>query len=131
VVRRVLWLLAVTAVLVLTACGSGMKSPEKLTQADQGRVVSLGVGQRAVVRLDDPQWAFQPVAGPAVRAVAAPQLVFVHRGCKKLPACGYVALTVRAVAPGRSVIVALRGSCGELFRCPPSKRKFSLTIVVR
>jgi hypothetical protein len=132
---RSLWLLAVLAVVVPAACGSGDKPagqpPVRLGQADQGRVVTLARGRRAVVRVDDPQWAFQPVAGGAVRTVAPPQLVFVHKGCNKLPACGYVALTVQAVARGRSVIVALRGSCGELFRCPPAKRKFSLTIVVR
>jgi hypothetical protein len=102
----------------------------KLTQADQGRTVALALGRRAVVRIDDPQWAFGSVTGVAVRALAPPKLVFVHKGCKKLPGCGYVTLTVRAVARGRSVIVARRGSCGELFRCPPSKRKFSVTVVV-
>jgi hypothetical protein len=66
-----------------------------------------------------------------VRALAAPKLVFVHKGCQRLPACGYVTLTVKAVARGRSGIVAVRGSCGEDVRCPPAKRKFSLTIVVR
>jgi hypothetical protein len=103
----------------------------KLTQADQGRVVELALGARAVVRLDQPEWAFQPVSGGAVRAVAPPELVFVHKGCKRLPGCGYVTLTVKAVARGRSTIVALRGSCGEDVRCPPGKRKFSLTVVVR
>ncbi len=133
-VRRVLWLFAMTAVVGLTGCGgSGTKSrpPVTLTQADQGRVVTLGLGRQAVVRLDQPEWAFQPLVGRAVRAVARPQLVFVHKGCKTLPACGYVTLTVKAVARGRSAVVALRGICGEDVRCPPSKRKFSLTVVVQ
>jgi hypothetical protein len=132
---RSLWLLAVLGVVAPAACGSGDKPasqpPVRLGQADQGRSVTLRLGRRAVVRLDQPQWAFQPVSGGAVRAVGPPQLVFVHKGCRTLPGCGYVTLTVKAVARGRSAIVALRGSCGELFRCPPSKRKFSLTIVVQ
>lgn len=124
-------MLGVLAVVILTACGSGgSRPPVKLTQADQGRVVKLALGRRAEVRLDQPEWAFGPVTGGAVRAVAAPKLVFVHKGCKTLPACGYVTLTVKAVARGRSAIVAARGICGEDVRCPPSKRKFSLTIVV-
>jgi hypothetical protein len=129
------WLLAFLTVVSTTACGSGGnsagKQPVRLGQADQGRTVTLGLGRRAVVRLDQPQWAFQPVSGGAVRALGAGQLVFVHKGCKMFPACGYVTLTVKAVARGRSTIVALRGICGELFRCPPSKRKFSLKIVVQ
>lgn len=132
---RSLWLLAGLAVALPAGCGSGdkpaAKPPVKLSQADQGRVITLARGRRAVVRLDQPEWAFQPVTGGAVRAVASPQLVFVHKGCKRFPACGYVTLTVRAVARGRSTITALRGSCGELFRCPPSKRKFSVTVVVQ
>jgi hypothetical protein len=130
-----LWLLAVLALASASACGGGgdsaARSPVRLGQADQGRAVKLSLGRRAVVRLDQPQWAFQPVSGGAVRTLAAPTLVFVHKGCKTLPGCGYVTLTVKAVARGRSTIVALRGSCGELFRCPESKRKFSLTIVVQ
>ena len=125
-------LAALTAVMVLTACGSeGSRPPLKLSQADQGRVVKLAPGQRAVVRLNQPEWAFAPVSGRAVRAVQPARLVFVHKGCKALPACGYVTLTVKALARGRSAIVATRGICGEDFRCPPSQRKFALTVVVQ
>jgi hypothetical protein len=132
VVRRVLCCVALTAALVPTACGSSKGDRTvKLTQADQGRVVKLELGRRAEVRLDKPEWAFGPVSGGAVRAVAPAKLVFVHKGCKTLPACGYVTLTVKAVARGRSAIVAMRGICGEDIRCPPSERKYSLTIVVQ
>jgi hypothetical protein len=121
--------LAVVGLVVPAACGSGSKPTVRLGQADQGRTITLGLGRQAVVRLDQPQWAFQPVAGGAVRALGAPKLVFVNTGCKRVSGCGYVTLTVKAVARGRSTIVALRGLCGELFRCPPSKREFSLTIL--
>ena len=115
--------------LVVGGCGSG-PAPVRLTVADQGRVVALAMGRRAVVKLNS-LWASQPISGRAVRAVALPQLTFAKKGCPSLVGCGTVALTVEAVARGRSVIVARRGICGELFRCPPSERLFALTVVVR
>ena len=123
-------MLAVVALVAPAACGSGSKPPVRLGQADKGGTVGLAVGRAAVVRLDQPQWAFQPVSGGAVRAVGEPKLVFVHKECKRVSGCGYVTLTVKA-ARGHSTIVALRGSCGELARCPPAERTFSVTIVVQ
>jgi hypothetical protein len=55
-------LLAVVGLVVPAACGSGGnaagKSPVRLGPADEGRTVTLGLGRRAVVRLDQPEWAF-------------------------------------------------------------------------
>lgn len=126
---RCLWPFAVMPVMLLTACGGA--KPVQFTQADQGRAVTLGLGRRAVVRLDEPEWGFHPVSGRAVRALGSDQLKLVVKGCKTLPACGYVALPIQAVARGRSTIVAERGICGEDYRCPPSQRIWSMTIVVR
>jgi hypothetical protein len=125
-----LWRSALPVVAALLVGGCGGSSPLRLTYADNGRVETLAVGGRAVVRLDQPEWGFLPVTGKAVRAEGDPRLVFVTKGCKMLPGCGYVSLTVKAVAPGRSVITAARGLCGELFRCPPAKRRFAVTVVV-
>ena len=136
---RCLWPIAVLPVILLTACGGGStrpprtveQPPVRFTQADQGRVLTLGLGRRAVVRLDKPEWAFRAVSGRSVRALGPGRLVLQVKGCRTLPACGYVTLPIQAVARGRSVIVATRGICGEDYRCPPSQRTLTLTIAVR
>ena len=128
---RRLWPFAFGLAIVAAGCGAGSPAPVRFSQADQGRVVSVAAGRRAVVRLDQPVWAFQPIVGSAVRALGPERVAFYVKDCPSLTGCGSVSLVVRAVVRGRAVIVARRGSCGELFRCPPAQRTFTLTVVVR
>ena len=117
--------------LALAGCGSSAKPPSTFTLADNGRVVTLATGDQAVIKLQTLNWGFQPIVGTAVKAVGNQQLVRVKKGCTAPEGCGYVALTVKAVAHGRSTITASRGLCGEDFRCPPDQRNYTIGVVVR
>jgi hypothetical protein len=105
-------------------------APATVTYADNGQTVRLAVGRRALFKLVTLAWTFKPIAGSAVRASGAQRLVYVTKGCTAPNGCGYVELTVDAVARGRSVVAAERGSCGEAERCAPNRRKFAVTVIV-
>jgi hypothetical protein len=92
--------------------------------------VSLPLGRRALVKLATLNWTFQPVGGSALRATGPQRLAYVTKGCTAPNGCGYVELTVEAVARGRGVVSAQRLSCGEAERCPPNRRKFTVTVTV-
>jgi hypothetical protein len=118
----------------LASCGGHGKTPaapKKLTLADNGRVVNLALGQQAVVSLDTLAWTFHVVVGSAVRAAGPQERVRQTRGCTAPNGCGTVMLTVKAVARGRSEVIATRGTCGEAARCPPAERTYTLALVVR
>ncbi|MBV8787217.1 MAG: hypothetical protein JOZ00_11060 [Mycobacterium sp.] len=125
--------------VVLAGCGGSAAKPrsahrpapaQTFTYADNGRTVTLGVGRRALVKLDTLDWYIDAVSGSALRAVGPQRSVHILKGCGAPQGCGYMELTVDAVAPGRSVVRAQRGLCGELFICPRKLRKFALTVVV-
>jgi hypothetical protein len=123
----------VLAAAVLAGCGGTAAKPPRprtFTYADNGHTVTLATGRRAVIKLDTLNWTFQPIAGAAVRAVGPQRLTYGTKGCNAPNGCGYVQLTVDAVARGQSVVSAERGSCGEAARCPPDRRKFAATVVV-
>lgn len=135
--------LALLTALVLAGCGgaSAAKQPpaprprpqplvRTFTYAENGRVVTLAIGRRAVVKLPTLNWTFQSITGYAVRAVGPQRLVYVTKGCNAPNGCGSVQLAIEGVARGRSVIGAERGSCGEASRCPPDLRKYSVKVVV-
>lgn len=117
--------------VAVAGCGSSAKPPSMFTLADNGRVVNLALGKRAVIKLETLDWGFHPIAGQAVRAEGPQQLVRVKSGCTAPQGCGSVVLTVKAVARGRSTISASRGLCGEDFRCPPDQRNYTIGVVVR
>jgi hypothetical protein len=124
-------LLPVTALFALAGCGgSATPMTQTFTYADRGRVVTLAMGRRATVRLDTPNWTFDPISGGAVRAVGPQRLVYVTKRCGAVNGCGYVELTIETVARGRSVVGAHRMTCGEAFRCPPDLRKFAVSVIV-
>jgi hypothetical protein len=134
---RMLGLLTAVVLAGCTGCGgSAAKHPARplpaqtFTYADNGRVVKLAVGRRALIKLDTLNWYIDPVSGRALRAVGPQRRVQIFKGCAAPNGCGYVELTVDAVAPGRGVIHAQRGLCGELFICPRNLRKFALTVIV-
>ncbi len=123
-------LLGLLSALLLAGCGgTAARPPQTFTYADNGRTVTLAVGDRALVKLDTLNWTFAPASGSAVRATGPQRLEYVTKGCNAPDGCGDTELTVRAVARGRSIIVAQRLSCGEAARCPPNQRKFSLVVV--
>jgi hypothetical protein len=66
-----------------------------------------------------------------VKAEAAPKFESKRSECVPGGGCGTVTQSYVAVAPGRTTIDAERDLCGEALACPPDKRKFSVTVVVR
>jgi hypothetical protein len=148
--------MATVALLVLSGCGrytsagqvgtppssvSGSAAPSggvpaTLTAAepDNGRTLTLSVGDELVVRLSSTYWEFTtPPGGGAVTSLG-PQEVIASApgtGCVPGAGCGTVTARFRAVAPGRQTISADRTSCGEALRCTGTQGSYQLYLVVR
>ena len=87
----------------------GSRPPLKLSQADQGRVVKLAPGQRAVVRLNQPEWAFAPSRAERSARCNRHDSCSSTRAARPCRRAADVTLTVKALARRRSAIVATRG----------------------
>jgi hypothetical protein len=99
-----------------------------------GHTLTLKVGQHLELVLGSSYWTVRGSSVPAVLRQDGPsQLLKRPPTCAPIPGLGCVPIRTdfSAVAPGTAVITASRQSCGEAMRCPPSKERFTLTVVVR
>jgi hypothetical protein len=105
-----------------------------VTEADTGRTVRLGSGQRLVVRLGSTYWQLQPPSDAAVLALLAGPVTSAPppgtSGCVPGQGCGTVTATYVARSDGTSRVDATRVSCGEALRCTPAQGTFVLHVVV-
>jgi hypothetical protein len=103
-------------------------------EADNGRTLSLSVGDQLVVRLNSTYWQFAvPGGGDAVISLGPQQVTASAPGVGCVPGagCGMVTASFRAVAAGGETISADRTSCGEALRCTGTEGTYRLYLVVR
>jgi hypothetical protein len=145
--RGVRWLGQGVAAALLIACSAAGPGPSSATptpsstpssartvaaaDADNGRTVSLQVGQRLEVRLSSTYWTFGGSSNTAVLRPAGPPVVSPQTsGCVPGGGCGSVRAVFDAVATGRADVTAARTSCGEALRCTAEQSSYRLTVSV-
>jgi hypothetical protein len=113
---------------------SGDAAPVTVDEADNGRTLTLSVGDELVVRLNSTYWRFAaPASGGAVVSLGPQQVSASAPGVACVPGagCGVVTASFRAVAAGGETISADRTSCGEALRCQGTEGTYRLYLVVR
>jgi len=102
-----------------------------ITDADNGKTVTVAAASRVSVQLSSTYWTFDPVSNPAVLAAEGPQQTSPC-AAKTFPGsgCGIAAVTYAATASGTAVVTAHRSTCGEAMLCTPSQSGFRVTVVV-
>jgi hypothetical protein len=101
------------------------------TDADNGKTISIKVGQRLEVRLSSTYWVFGSSSNIAVLRSAGPQVASPQpSGCVPGGGCGVVTASFDAIAVGRADLTAARTSCGEALRCTAEQSSYRLTVSV-
>ena len=102
--------------------------------ADNGRTLTLSVGDKLVVRLASTYWRFSTPAGGGPLVGLGPAEVTASppgAGCVPGAGCGAVVATFRAVLAGQETVSADRTTCGEAMRCTGGAGTYRLYLVVR
>src|SRR5271157_5658595 len=130
-----------TAVIPAAPAGSGSPasempaesmSPTALSEADNGRTLSVSVGSTVTLVLHNTYWVVHASSDPSVLVMVG-QPVYSGAGtmvCIPGAGCGTVTTSFMAVAPGSAVISASRTSCGEALMCVSGAGTFEVTVVV-
>lgn len=131
------------AVLALAGCGSGSgggggpagpagASTVTATEADNGRTITLAVGDHLVVRLASTYWRFAGTSAAVLSNVSAPAVAASAPGVRCVPGggCGTVTAAYLAIAPGEAVVGADRTSCGEARACTGGDGTYRLDVRV-
>ena len=135
---------AIAAAICATAaaCGgpsSGDPGPSQsphtavLTASDaqNGRTVTLHVGDSLDITLHSTYWRFAGSSNAAVVAPeASPTVSPSASGCVAGQGCGTVTASFDALAVGTAVIDASRTTCGEALLCTGSAGSYRLTVEV-
>ena len=97
------------------------QAPAVVTQADDGRLISLTVGAEVPLRLDN-SWAWdQPAVDGDV--VALTQVDYFADP-------GFMEWIVTAVHPGDAVVTAASApNCGDDSRCPPVEVRIGFRVI--
>jgi predicted secreted protein len=101
------------------------------TDADNGKTITIKVGQRLEIRLSSTYWVFGSSSNIAVLRSAGPQVASPQpSGCVPGGGCGVVTATFDAIRAGQADVTAARTSCGEALRCTAEQSKYRLTVSV-
>jgi hypothetical protein len=102
-----------------------------ITDADNGKTVTVTVGNRVSVQLASTYWTFDAPSNPAVLAAQGPQET-APCAAKTLPGsgCGVATVTYAAASSGTAVVAAHRTTCGEAMLCSSDQSGFRVTVVV-
>ena len=98
-----------------------------------GKTVHVPAGDRVELILSSTYWMVHRSTAPRVLRQDGPtRLLPRPQSCPKIPGLGCVPVktSYTALAAGRAVITASRGSCGEALRCVGHQGRFKVTIVV-
>jgi hypothetical protein len=107
-------------------------NPVTLTDADNGRTVTVGPGGRVDIVLASTYWTIAPLADGTVLRTDRPPTTTPRPGqCVPGEGCGTVTADYRAVSSGTVTLTASRVACGEALACPPSQRTFRVVVTVR
>lgn len=119
-----------------TVTGTPVGPPVRSLHAgdtDQGRTITMHVGDELTVDLTNTYWRFDdPAPTSALRAVGPPSVRGLPTPQRCVPGggCGTVEATYRAVAAGTTVVAANRTVCGEALACTGAQAHYRLTVVV-
>lgn len=124
------------ALATTTTATQSNPSPTGLTaqDADNGRTITMSVGERITVTLHNTYWHFADPTGTALRTAGQHTTTTPLNGpghCVPGQGCGTVATWYDAVAPGTATVTASRTSCGEARGCTGNDGSYRLTVVVR
>jgi hypothetical protein len=104
----------------------------RLSTADAGHHVTVGLGGHLHVVLDSTYWTFLPMTPDGIlRSDGSPRVVPRLDHCVPGQGCGTVTLEITAMAPGEASIEATRTTCGEALRCAPGQGDFRVSVTVR
>ena len=101
--------------------------------ADDGKTLTLHVGERLHVDLPTAFWTFQPVRMSQVLRTVATAWASPSTSCPPpmgMASCGDQTADYTAVGPGRATVLATREACGEAARCTGSSGRFELHVTV-
>lgn len=107
--------------------------PRTLVARDQdnGRAVSLRVGDHLLLVLGSTYWQFDGSSAPNVlRETGQPAVSPQVAGCVGGQGCGTVSATFDAVAAGTAQVTAKRTSCGEALSCTGNLGSYRVTVLV-
>src|SRR5262249_28849687 len=128
-------LAVLVAALTVIACGAGAagssvsRATVAVTDADNGRTVTVAPGDRLTVTLGSTYWTFSGSSNAAVlRQVGQP--VASPGTCPPGGGGGQVSGTFTAVQAGRADVTASRSSCGEALSCTGGAGSYRVTVVV-
>ncbi len=98
-----------------------------------GKTVHVPAGDRVELILSSTYWMVH--RGTALRVLrqdGPTRLLPRPKSCPKIPGLGCIPVktSYSALAAGKAVITASRGSCGEALRCVGHQGRFKVTIVV-
>jgi predicted secreted protein len=102
------------------------------TDADNGKTISLKVGQRLLVRLNSTYWTYRGSSNLAVLQPSGQPVVSPSpQGCVAGQGCGTASAAFTAIGPGTADVTASRTSCGEAMGCTGDQGSYRLTVVVK
>ena len=102
-----------------------------LAGADNGRTLTVAVGDRVQVVLASTYWSFVPLPdGSVLRLDGSPRTFPQFSHCVPGEGCGTVSATFTALAAGTVAVAATRTSCGEALACAPDQRNFRVVVEV-
>ena len=105
------------------------------TDTDNGRTITVAVGDQLKITLHSTYWHFAAPTGNALRPAGQPVTEGIPAGpnnhCVPGEGCGTVTAGFDATTPGTAVVTASRTSCGEAMACTGRAGTYRLTVVVR
>ena len=101
----------------------------RLTQADDGRTVTVHRGSVVTISLASTYWEVL-APGPGLTALGPPVVTPRLSGCVPGGGCGTVTARFRATSAGTTHLGATRTSCGEALRCDPAQGRWRVTVTV-
>ena len=131
-----------TSAVAATGCGSVSATqvvgggPRVIVVRDDanGKTVQARAGDRIELILSSTYWNIHGSSAPRVLRQDGPaEMLARPSSCPDIPGLGCTPQRVdfTTLRDGTAVIEASRISCGEALRCPPSKTRFAVTLVVR
>lgn len=120
------------ALILLAACESSSHAlqPVSLSTIDNGRTVSVHIGQKVTVSLAGTYWSVPRSSDTRVLEVAGPGGVAASPDCTRGGGCGVTIGSFEAVGGGQAQLTSSRAVCGEALRCVPGQRFYQVTVVV-
>jgi predicted secreted protein len=103
--------------------------PVTADDADNGKTITLSVGQVLIVTLGAYNWTFSPTSNGAVLSQTG-ATSSQRTSCIPGGTCGTTTAQFTAHQPGTSQAIATRTYCGEAIQCTPATGHWAITVNV-